>query len=148
MPLVVAVTMERLAIGPEDITPTQSPRDDVVEFDAISIAEVESTVATPPPLGGENLAQRRVRHGVVLESPRPVQQIAIIRTGCSLDLCVPLDAGTGMGYQAWSLWYGKAPVISPNSMPIPMRHPGGILPGMPPPCPPQQEGKQRVVTAA
>ena len=147
MPLVVAVTMECLAIGPQDITSAQIQRDDVVEFNAISIAQVQSTEATPPLLGCKNLAQRCVRERVVCQSPRPVHQVAVKRTGCSLNLDMPLDAYAGMGYEAWTLWCGKTPVISPNSPPVPTRHPGRILPGMSPPRPMQQKGKQRVVTA-
>src|SRR5258706_1928497 len=135
MPLVVAMTMERLAVGQKDITSAQMQGNDVVEFNAVSIAEVQFTVATPPLLGYQEFAQFCARQGVVGESPRPIQQVSIIRTGCSLDLDMSLDVDAGMGYQAFSIGCCKTPVVAPSRPPVTACHPGCILPGMPPPRP-------------
>jgi hypothetical protein len=148
MPLVVAMTMERLAVGQKDIASAQIQGDDVVEFNTVSIAEVQFAVATSPLLGYQEFAQLRARQREVGESPRPIQQVSIIRTGRSLDLDMSLDAGAGMRYQALSIGCCKTPVVAPSRPPVTACHPGRILPGMPPPRPMQQEREQRVTTAA
>ena len=66
-------------------------RRNVVDFNDIGVLKEQLAPTTFPLLFAQQCAFDPIKHGVVFESLAPVQEIAIVRTGCSLDFDVLLD---------------------------------------------------------
>jgi hypothetical protein len=83
---------------------------------------------------------------MVLESRRPVHEVAVERTGCSLHFDMSPDDRVGMLRESDSLWSGEPPVGPANRLPVAAHHPSRVLLGMATPCPAEEEGEQGAIT--
>lgn len=95
MPLVVAVTMKRHAVGKPVASPELLGKDGV-DFAAVFLAEGPATGAPLTRWPREQLAPRARDQRVVLSSPRPVHEVAVKWTGRSLYFAMALEPRAGM----------------------------------------------------
>ncbi len=140
MPLVVTMSMKRLFI-PESVISSQRCGKDVVEFNQVSISEVEPTVIASSVLNRQEFPSRRIRQRMMLQPRRPVHQVPIIGTRISLHFHMPLDARTGMVNEPRRVSHPircpKTPAVASKRMPVMVSTPGGVFLGVSPSRPSQ-----------
>src|SRR5262245_46809775 len=99
----------------------------MVDFDVRLIEEVKPTIPTFALLSGEQLAQRAPpgQGMLLLQAPRPVEHVAVIRTRRTLDQDMAPNGYGGMFGQLDALSRRKAPVVLVARAPVPPDPPGG-----------------------
>src|SRR5258705_11540596 len=118
MALIMAVTVKSDEIG-DVIFSSLTSRSEMVHFYLIVFTEKQFTVPTFSLLPGKQGTQPTPCERVGTSHPfGPVKQIAIVETGISFYLHVPLNRSTGVISQVYALWWSKSPLILPHLSPI------------------------------
>ena len=101
----------------------------VVNFNDISVLKEQLTPATFPLLLSQEHSLDAVAEGMCFESLAPVEQVAIVRAGRSLDFDVSLDMRLSV-FPQFCLLALKLPALSFIHMPVFVRDPMPSLVGM------------------
>src|ERR1051326_6481588 len=144
--LVVAVPMEQLEVH-QPVIPSQGLRNDVVGLSYISITEIQSTTGTLPLLKPQQITIPRIRQGMVPQSLRPVDEVAIIRTGRTLHLCVASNRCCAMRFQPSTILGREFPAFALVHRPIFARYPSSSFIRVTTVCPAPQHVVEQGITS-
>lgn len=101
----------------------------MIDFDHICVLEEQATPATFPFLLAQQGTLDPIEEGVRFQSLAPVEEITVIRTGCSLHFDMPLDMGLSVFPQR-CLLVSEVPALSFVDMPVFVRNPVPSFLGM------------------
>ena len=101
----------------------------MIDFDDIGVLKEQSTPATFPLLFAQERALDPIKHGMGFQSLAPIEEIAIVGTGRSLDFDVLLDVRLSVFPQR-RLLAAKMPALSFLHMPVFVRDPVPSLVGV------------------
>ncbi len=118
---IMAMSVEQEFVA-EFFSTTFTFRRNVVDFNDISVLKEQLTPTTFPLLFAQEYTFHPIAHGMVFESLAPVEEIAIVRTGRSLDFDVLLDMCLAMFPQRCFL-ASELPALSFLHMPVSVRDP-------------------------
>jgi hypothetical protein len=145
MALIMAMTVKSDQIG-DVIFSTLTSRGEMVHLYHIVFTKKQFAVPTFSLLPGKQGPQPTLCERVGTPQPfGPIEQIAVIGTGISFHLHVPLDRNTGMISQRCTLWRGKSPLILSHRSPIFPCDPIGRFVRVSVLCPSEQHWKQMIV---
>ena len=108
---------------------------DVVDFKNIGVLKEQLTPTTFPLLFTQECPLHPIEHGMDFESLAPIEEIAVIGTGRSLDLDVLLDVRLSVFPQR-RLLASELPAVSFLHMPVLVRDPVPSLVRVAAPSPP------------
>jgi hypothetical protein len=131
---IMAMSVEQAFVA-EFFSSTLTLWGDVVDFNNIGVLNEQLTPTTFPLLFTQERPLHPIEHGMGFESLAPIEEIAVIGTGRSLDLDVLLDVRLSVFPQR-CLLASELPAFSFLHMPVCVRDPVPSLVGVAAPGPP------------